>query len=266
MTTTSQSTAFMLSQEEIFFLLSQIKAPGMLGIDPSPLAIFDGNQRLAVMGAARRALQARGLLHVGAEGELLLDPALRTTIDTASFAPRSLSMLHRKAGEEQLQSYIVHHAEPRWVEHHQPATGLHQLTLMNEPPAIQNQLEQLLGLAQQSAPPATGFRIDQAELERMQAAMADDPATLSTAIAAAGADLPSAGLFAELLTTPRVSTIFQTIIRPGEGQEEQTRTITVLQNQHGFWLIQSLPSNEVHCLPATADEVRQALASLVALL
>lgn len=263
MTTTSATATFTLSQEEVYFLLSQVRARGMLGIDPAPLAAFDAEQRQTVLAAAGRALQARGIIAPGADGELLLDAAVRATIHAAAFAPSSISAIARKAEQPAFDTYIVHHAEPIWVEHTQPAPGLHQLTLAVALPDVQSHLEQLLGVADQSAPPAEPFTIDQAELEHIQAVAAEAGADLPALIAAAGVDLPTAGLFADLLTAPRDSAIVQATDRRSEGEEEQTLTITVLHNQHGFWLMQTTSPSELRCRPASAAEVRQALAGLV---
>ena len=263
MNTISDTVTFTLSQEEVYFLLSQIRARGMLGIDPAPLAAFDAEQRHAVLNAAGRALQARGIITSGESGELLLDAAVRATIHAAAFAPRSISAISRKANLPAFDTYIIHHAESIWVEHTQPAFGLHQFTLAVALPDVQSRLAQLLDIADQSAPPATAFTIDQAELERIQVAATENATDLPTQIVAAGADLPTAGVFVELLTAPRDSAIVQVIERRSEGEEDQTLTITVLRNQHGFWVMQTTSSSEMRCQPSSAADVRQTLASLV---
>ena len=263
MNTMSDTVTFTLSQEEVYFLLSQVRARGMLGIDPAPLAAFDAEQRHAVLNAAGRALQSRGIITLGDGGELLLDAAVRATIHAAAFAPRSISAISRKANHPAFDTYIIHHAESIWVEHTQPAPGLHQFTLAVALPDVQARLEQLLGIDEQRAPSATAFTIDQAELERIQAAADEDGSNLHALIVAAGADLPTATLFADLLLGPRDSAIVQVIERRSEGEEEQTTTITVLCNQHGFWVIQATSPSEVRCQPSDATKVSQTLADLV---
>ncbi|PDW01817.1 hypothetical protein [Candidatus Viridilinea mediisalina] len=263
MTTTNDSATFTLSQEEVYFVLSQVRARGMLGIDPAPLAAFDADQRQAVLGAAGRALQARGIIMPDGEGQLLLDAAVRATIHAAAFAPRSISAIVRPANQTAFDSYIIHHAEPIWVEHTQPGAGLHQFTLAVTLPDVASRLADLLGIAEQSAPPASPFTISEAELERIQAAASEATEDLPAQIVAAGADEPSAGIFAELLTAPRDSAIVQAIERPSDGGEEQTLTITILHNQHGFWVMRTNSPSELQCQPCDADAVREMLKELI---
>jgi hypothetical protein len=258
--TTTDTATFTLSQEEVYYLLGQVHARGLLGVDSAPLAAFDAEQRRAVLDAAARALLARGMIVIGEDGQPLLDAAVRAAIHAAAFAPASLTAIARGPGEGLLDTYIVHHAEPLWVEHTQPAPGLHQLALSPAPPAVQARIEQMLNVGDQAAPPAATFSIDQAELERIKAAAEGQELALHAAVAAAGADDPSARLFAELLAGPRDSAIVQAINR--RGAEEATHTITFLRNQHGFWMLEATDPTHLRCRPAGAGDVRSALADL----
>lgn len=260
--TTTDTATFTLSQEEVYYLLGQVHARGLLGVDSAPLAAFDAEQRRAVFGAAARALLARGMIVIGPDGQPLLDAAVRAAIHAAAFAPASLTVIARGSGEGLLDTYIVHHAEPLWIEHTQPTPGLHQLALSPAPPSVQSRIEHMLGVAEQAPPSATPFNIDQAELERIKVAADSQESTLHAAVAAAGADEPTSLLFAELLTEPRDSAIVQAINR--DGAEETTHTITFLRNQHGFWILGSTDPSHLNCRPAGADDVRHALADLVA--
>lgn len=258
---TTDTATFTLSQEEVYYLLNQVHARGLLGVDSAPLATFDAEQRRAVLAAAARALQARGMIVLGTDGLPLLDAAVRATIHAAAFAASSLTTIARGAGESLLATHIVHHAAPLWVEHTQPAVGLHQFALSPAPPPVQTHIEQLLGVTDQTPPPATPFTIDQAELERIKAAADSQEPALHEAVAAAGADAATARLFAELLVGPRDSAIVQAINRRGE--DEATCTVTILRNQHGFWLLESSDPSHLSCRPAGASGVRYALAKLV---
>lgn len=259
--TTTDATTFTLSQEEVYFLLQQVRATGLLGIDSAPLAGFDADQRQAVLTAAGRALQARGIIGMGEDGQPLLDAAVRATIHAAAFATSSLTAIARGPGESLLETYIVHHAEPLWVEHTQPAPGLYEFTLAPAPPTILGRLEHLLHVEAQAAPPASTFAIDQAELEAIQAAASSEPQVLFEAVVAAGADEPTARLFTDLLTEPRDSAIAQAINR--QGDVEETRTITLLRNQYGFWLLEADGPSQLSCSPASAADVRRVLNGLI---
>ena len=257
---TTDTATFTLSQEEVYYLLNQVHARGLLGVDSAPLAAFDAEQRRAVFDAAARALLARGMIVIGADGQPLLDAAVRAAIHAAAFAPGSLTAIARGPSDGLLNTYIIHHADPLWVEHRQPAPGLHQFTLSPTLPPVQAHIEQMLGVVDQAPPPATAFTIDQAELEHIKAAPAA-AAALQAAVAAAGADEPTARLFAELLAGPRESAIVQAINR--RGGDEATHTVTFLRNQHGFWILESSDPSHLNCRPAGATAVRHALAGLV---
>lgn len=258
---TTDTATFTLSQEEVYYLLSQVRARGLLGVDSAPLAAFDAEQRRAVLDAAARALYARGMIVRGDDGQPLLDAAVRAAVHAAAFAPISLSVIARQLGESQLESYILHHADPIWVEHTQPAPGLHQFVLAPASPAVRARLEAMLAVADQTPPPANAFVIDQAELKQIEAAAGAEAQALQAAIVAAGADQATAQLFAELLVGPRDSAIMQAIDR--RGHEEQTRTVTFLQNQHGYWILEAVDPTHVNCRPASADDVRAALGDLI---
>ena len=51
---TTDTASFTLSQEEVYYLLNQVHARGLLGVDSAPLATFDAEQRRAVLAAAAR--------------------------------------------------------------------------------------------------------------------------------------------------------------------------------------------------------------------
>ncbi len=259
--TTTDTAPFTLSQEEVYYLLGQVHARGLLGVDSAPLAAFDAEQRRAVLGAAARALLARGMIAMGADGQPLLDSAVRAAIHAAAFAPVSLTAIARGPGEGRLDTYVVHHAESLWIEHTQPTPGLHQFALSPAPPAVQARIEQMLGVGAQTPPPARPFSIAQAELERIKAAAEGQELALLDAVAAAGADEPTARLFAELLAGPRDSAIVQSIDQ--RVAEEKTHTVTFLRNQHGFWVLESVDLSHLSCRPAGADDVRRVLADLV---
>lgn len=259
--TQSDTATFTLSQEEVYFVLAQVRAKGLLGVDPAPLAVFTAEQRQAVLAAAGRALHARDLIVTAKDGALRLDGVLRAAIHAAAFAPRSLTMLLRNRDELTVDAYIVHHADPLWVEHTQPGPGLHAFALSSERPPVSVTLAELLGAHDQPAPPAAPFVIDQTQLEHLQVAAHDnDEVTVARLLGAAGADTPTVRCFTALLSQPRESAILQALNR--NGPLEQTRTVTVLQNADGFWMLESVDLDHLRCEPASAAEVRRMLDSL----
>lgn len=266
MTSPEDTAIFTLSREEVYALLNRLRARGMLGVDPAPLAAFDGDQRQAVLDAAERALLARGILTLDAQGNYGIDAAVRAAIHAAAFARRTLALITRRAGEMRQSSYLVYHAEPIWVEHVQPLPGLHEFTLTAGCPAIQSRFEQLLNIADQPAPPAEVIHLTQAELDALQAAVTAGSDDLPTLVSAAGADAATAGIFAELLSGPRDSAIVQATVHAEDGGEEQTTTITILHNHHGFWLMQAPTPTELICRPADAALVRRTVADVIAML
>ncbi|WP_129671620.1 hypothetical protein [Candidatus Chloroploca sp. Khr17] len=262
---TTQAT-FVLSQEEVYVALSYVRARGLLGIDPASLASVNAEERQALLAAAGRALQARGMLNRDEEKQLVLEETVRTTLNGAARAPRSLSTITRKAGQEALQSYIVHHNDGLWIKHTQPESGLHQFTLARERLSLQEDLTALFAIADQTRPQATTFTLDQAELEQIQNAVQAEPDHVAERVVAAGADEATGQLFAELLTGERDSAIVQTIDRTNPGAEEETRTVTLLHNHQGFWMMRTLNPTQLQCQPASAEEVRQMLKELIDLL
>jgi hypothetical protein len=259
----TDSTTFTLSQEEVYFLLEQVRARGMLGIDNAPLAAFDGNQRKVVLDAAARALMARGIIVMGEDGEPLLDKVVRTTIHAAAFAPRTLAVICRDAGASAIQTYIAHHTELIWIEHTQPNPGIHTFTVATASDNIAPALVAMLALENQPAPAGTSFTIDAEELESIQQASNEpDPAVLFDAVRAAGADNATADLFTSMLSGPRTTAILQTIAR--EVAEEETRTVTVVSNAQGFWILEAITETELLCKPVSAAELRSVLDELIA--
>ncbi|MEI8306451.1 MAG: hypothetical protein WCF99_05240 [Chloroflexales bacterium] len=255
MTTTTVS----LSQDEVYFLLEQMGDAKTCGADSSLQDSLDDAQHQA-LAAAEQALLSRGIIEIGPDGPSILDSRTREVIQVIAYAPHTLAAIsHRPDTIEQM--YMAYHADPLWIEHTQPAPGLHQFALSPEPLDVQTRLEQILGLAAQPAPPATAFNIDQAELERITAAATADVQVLQDAIAAAGADVSTAQLFAELLAGPRDSALLQVIDR--RDDEERTHTITVMGNQHGMWLMQTTDPATLLCQPASAADVRRAIIELV---
>lgn len=249
-----------LSQEEVYFLLDQMSARGLFGLDFTPLMESNANQRRELLAAAGRALQARGFISADEGAELLLDDTVRTTLHTSAFAPVSLTALVRRAEGELLEAYIVHHAEPIWVEHTQPAPGLHQFALSSGPPAVPGRLMSMLGVKSQDAPDARPFTIESTQLERITSSVTGDGPPLVEELTAAGADRATAELFAGMLTGPRDAALVQVIDR--RTQTESVNVVTFIHNQQGYWILEPTSPSHLSCCPAGADDVRRSLASL----
>jgi hypothetical protein len=256
----NETATFTLSQEEVYFLLQQIRAKGLLGLDMGPFDALDSAQRHVVLDIANRALAARGILVAGPDGEPFLDSAVRATIHAAAFANWSLAALVRRDGTAEMESYILHHTEPLWIEHIQPGPGLHQFTLSVERPAADTRLEQLLGVEAQPAPDGAPFTIDQAELERIKAVLGE-PEALSAMLRESGADDATAQHFGAVLADPQKSAIIQAIDRRNEAAA--THTVTLFGNPDGFWMLKSTDPDNLLCQPASADDVRHVLADLL---
>jgi len=254
------SVTFTLSQEEVFFLLNQVEAQSLQGVDVVPPGVIDEDQRQLVLAAAERALQARGIIVTGDDAELRIDATVRATIHASAFAPSTLTALVRKSGERQIATYTVYHAEPLWVAHTQPAPGLHQFELSPSSPAVLARLGQLLGVDKQLAPPAAPFTIDPFELDQITAAVATETQPLHETLIDAGAEPATAGLFADLLKGPREAALIQMIDR--RGDTEDTRTATFMRNQQGFWILEPASPSQLNCRPASAEDVRRSLAGM----
>ena len=111
-------TGFALSQEELLVALLLLDLPAPIGFDDLEERVFgrlSEDVRSPLMAATERALVARGLLAIEAEGSQM-DADVRSALQTVTRPDDTWIVLHQPTGEPQTTSYF-HQREADLVAH-----------------------------------------------------------------------------------------------------------------------------------------------------
>jgi hypothetical protein len=234
----------LLSREELLFVLNELQADFLPGLDPDPLDDLPAEQRAVTLTVAERALQARELVRRYASGELVLHNALLTAVGVCAYAFNAILVYHWPAQSNTPIRYFGHTRGDDVAAHSRPDESLHLFSLL---PSKEQLLDQILAVCEyEEIPPAEPFEFTMSGdvLGQARALAADGDASQATELLVkAGINPAAANALAKTLAHTPKATILQTISQPGDGTV-QKRDFTLLQNSGPAWLAVASPGNE----------------------
>jgi hypothetical protein len=259
-----QPLAVILSREELLAVLNVLRAPTIPGLDRELSGELTPEQEAFALVVARRALLARGLAQMQANGELLLHRGLLTAVGTCAYAQASILAYYWPAGAQAPERLFGHIRGDDVVVHTRPAPVLHRFTVLPSKDAL---VEHVLAFCQFEAdPPVTRFDF---AVPRQDFADARQLANAGNASAATGLlvqdgvpDAAAAALVTTWSAAPRVS-VLQTLVQQG-NQAVRAREFTLVQDGQTTWWVAPTPGAEANApvwvKTVSADEIRALLA------
>ena len=255
--------SFVLSREELLFLLRLIGAKDIPGLGDDPLlGQLNTEQQALGMVYAERTLRDRGLARIDESSELQLHTELLQAVTACAFSHRSIVVYHLDANRRATQ-YFGHIREQTVIAHTKPEPPLHRLHMLHDEHAL---IQEILTLVQaedmpESDPAAIVFPLAFVPKIRELAAQGEHNTALNLLLENGVAAGPGSRLL-QTLAGKYALTIFQNYNRLLDGSF-LTRSVTLLRNQHIAWMMFS-PQKEdgnVTFRPFTTPQLRELLES-----
>jgi len=254
----------MLSREELLAVLNVLRAATIPGLDREPSGGLTPEQEAFALVVARRALLARELAQMRADGEFLLQRALLAAVGACAYAQASILAYHWPWGAQAPLRLFGHVRGDDVVAHTRPDPVLHRFTVLPSNDAL---IEHVLAFCQfEAAPPRVAFDFTvprQDFADARQFAIAGN-ATAATALLVQDGvpDAAAVALVATWAAAPRVS-VLQTLIQQG-NQAVREREFTLVRDDQTAWWVAPTPGAEaqapVRVKTASGDEIRALLA------
>lgn len=249
--TNDQPMNILLSRDELLLILQLLRAPSLAGLDANPAREWSADQQQVAFTVAERALRARELAHLRANGELAVHTALLAAVGVCAYPQTTIFVYHWPANAEAAIRYFAHQRAGELVAHTRPADVLHLLTRLPTPAALVTQLftacgweETPTGANQQFTLPAPLF----ADVRRL--AMNNDVAGALDLLRTQRIAIESARPFVMTLAeAPRLSVV--QMRKQGNGGV-QARDLTLVQNSQRSWLVTNGVNNDPDTLAIKA--------------
>lgn len=227
----SEPVAFMLSQEELVFLLRLINTHTLPGLGTEPLGALPPETEKLLLDAAARALLARQLAQVDAEHQLQADPAVLSALTVCAQPNQNLNLvLQNGHGAEQRFFYRVPELA---VSHAILGYGLHQFTLATNSDFGRERVNELLSTLPPSGPDGP-YTLPQPVLAQAQSAAAQGPAAAEAALASANLPPAAAQSFAQALAQPIARLALQFVYQTNPPNQQ---VLTLLASAQDNWLL-----------------------------
>jgi hypothetical protein len=255
-----ESVSLLLSREELLFILNLLEAQFIPGLDPDPLGELTAEQRPLALTVAGRALRARQLAQVYADGEWILHNDLLTAVGASAYPQSVISVFHWGANADTPARYFGHIRGDDVVVHTRPEDVLHRFALL---PSTEQLMAQILSWCEYEHGTAAAVL----ELTLPSAVFAQVRELAAAGSTAEAAELlvnqrvepePAQAFVDTLAHSPKVS-ILQTLKQQQDGTV-QKQDLTLLQNGRQAWLIVASPDEAAPLrVKSTSKDELQAL-------
>ena len=143
MTDISTYPALTFSHEELALLLKIFNVKMIPGTGETPLAGLTEDEQALILSSAERSLQARGLMKIKGEQDIILDPLVIGLIGPC-LRPEQSILFWRVSRENGFQSRFFHKTFSLLVEHFLPEKGLHTFAALPNNEALQERIKAFL--------------------------------------------------------------------------------------------------------------------------
>ncbi len=252
--------AVTLSREELLAVLNVLRAAGLPGLENEPSAELTPEQEEFAIVIARRALLARGLARIRADGEFLLQRGLLAAIGACAYPQLSMAAYTWAPGADTPQRLFGHVRAGDCVAHAPVDSVLHRFTVLPSQAALVEQVLMFCEFNPAPPPAVYDFAVPSEEYVRVrERAMAGDTTSAREVLAQVGApEEGAAWLAAAWASAPRVS-VLQTLARQ-ENQTARVHEFTLVQSgQQGWWAAPTSPEGPVRVRTISGGEIRDLL-------
>jgi hypothetical protein len=251
----------LLSREELLFVLEMLQAQTIPGLDPDPLfGEFTPEQRQLVLTLAQRALRARELLHVQADGELVIHRLLLSAVISCAYPDRALFVYHWPAGHSTPRRFFGHWHGEDVVSHFMPEEALHLFSLLPDSESLVDEFLTAAGYQERNGVAPQAFDTPaEAFAQAQQLASAGDTAGAVAHLGRQIGDPDAAATLVDTLAASPQVTIFQVLTPVEDDPTPQRRDVTLLQGGKHNWLVTPAVDDDqlLHIQSARRETLRQ---------
>lgn len=253
-----------LGTEELFFLLWLLNTPSLPGMGANPFGNWTENDIAAALASAERSLRARRFIRKAHDGQILMDQAVMALIGTCAVPETSLLLTCETPQTGRVVHYF-HATRFLAVEHTNPEPGIHLFEALADRNAILHRLETLLGLNEQSAPPASVAHLTLFTLQEATRAAQEGVEKAQAILNRAGMEQKTAQALAETLSQTRRRASLA-VIHHLRSDHPHSDGVAILEGPSGLWAFQVEGEEAnalVHLWPQSAEEIRARLRELL---
>ncbi len=219
-----------LSREEVLAILHLIGLATIPGLGEEPLPNLSPEQQAISLIVAERALRARGLAAINAEGRLLVQTTVLETLGVCAFATRSVYVTQMVAPSGGAAQLIGHRRAEAWVVHTRPELVLHAFQRTDSWPKVMEQIITFCGWPGQSAGAEFRLTVANSTLKTIRELAAQGQVDRANALLlAARQDAEAAKKLVDLLSQPHFVTVVQWIT-PESSDAIAVQSITILHH------------------------------------
>jgi len=226
-----------LSREELLFVLRQLNAETLPGLEADPLGtLTPAGERLA-QSVAEQALRARGLVrHDDADPAAIhIHRTLLTLIGGCLHAQQAIFLYAHRRGQQSPLRYFGHLRGDEVVVHTHPERALHQFTLLPNRDALFTEI-QTICLCPEHSPFDGEFTVPFTLFEAIQrGADSNERSAAQRLLTEANVATTTANAFLDLLATDYLLSIFQVVNQQTDGTIAQ-REMVLFHDDHIAWL------------------------------
>jgi hypothetical protein len=224
-----QPISVLLSREEVMAVLALLNVASIPGLVSDPV----GQAAAALSG--ERALRARELARIGADGRVQVHRDVLELVGACGYAQGSLIVTH--LADRVVRSCFGHRRGDTFVLHTSPEAGLHRFEGAPDRAALVDALVAFSGWTDAPQSSLGPLAVSRAALDRARAAVrAQSPATAVVALSGDNVPAESAERLAYLLGQPYELTVVQAV-QPRGTDSAAVQTLSVLRAGTLQWLM-----------------------------
>ena len=233
-----EPTDIFLSREELLFVLNVLETGFIPGLDADPLGDLTLAEQSLALTFAERALRARGLAQLQADGVVRVHQTLLQAVGACAYSQNAIFVYHWPTGGEAPIRFFGHIRDNEIVAHTRPEDVVHQLSILYSKVGLVERILQVCGCHDVSDSHSFDFTLPDAVFvqarELAESGAVDQATALMTQ---AQVDPAAAGAFAATLADSPTVSIFQ-MVKQGAGESVKKQDSTVVKGSRYTWLLQ----------------------------
>jgi hypothetical protein len=255
---------FRVSREELALLLGLMDGVQLAGFDEDVFVGLPETGAEAVRTAVYRSLLARGYVVVLPDGGYVVDESLRKILSFCVYPQHLLLLQSRFAGATAVQQETFYFYEAMTVQHYLPFAGVHDFSLLLQPPDFAGLImDRLAQVTSGAGKRPYHIQVPQATLEAVSDMVVQQDRTQAvTLLQTHTVDDEAAHLLVETLSNPSLRLWLHLISAAAEpATRPMEQSLTFLCSPDVCWLVQTdaavegLVTLELTALPDVAPRL-----------
>jgi len=249
---------FTLSQEELYVLLTYLKAPAPVELDDFEAQVVGGmpsDQKVRLLRAVERCLLAREYLRPNEDRTLSVNPAIATVVQACAAPEQSWFLLHRRR-EQAATTLCFHRRGELIVSLHKPLEGMHHFVAFADNKLIEQTILGLLAAGEAKAVACAPGTIPMTILGLLtNDSQQLDASGTAARLLDAGLDSTTAAALTHSLEGLQSITILTRVAHSGGAKPTAEVNVTVIADGSTLWLLAQESAEKLSVGSVGAEDV-----------